>query len=146
MKQVGRTKDELDSAQQALLNAIRLDNRQLIPEVQLHRALMLMDSKEQPNQAEAVSALKSYIVSYERKRVESFRDEGILPPNVDILYDYMRLLGEKAWRAPELAEILKMSGIQNVAAQPQPASIPRVEPASETLSPTKTKGRVRTKQ
>lgn len=139
LKQVGRTKDDLDSAQQFLLTAIRLDNRQSIPEIQLQRALMLMDSKEQPNQAEAVSALKSYITFYQRKRVENFRGEELLPPNVDVLYDYMRILGDKSWRAPDLAEVMR--GIQPPTQQP--ATIARPEPASEVLSPTKTKSRTR---
>lgn len=138
LKQVGRNKEELDNAQQLLLTAVRLDNRQAIPEIQLHRALMLMDSKDQPNQAEAITALKSYITAYERKRVDSIRGDGLVPPNVDILYDYMRILGEKSWRAPELAEILRGS-----TPQPQPASIPKAEPASEVLAPTKVKGRTR---
>src|SRR6185295_16212819 len=60
MKQVGRTKEELEIAQQSLLKAISLDTRNDIPEVQLHRALMLMDSKESSNQAEAITALKTY--------------------------------------------------------------------------------------
>jgi len=147
LKQVGRTKEELDTAQQSLQAAIRLDNWQTIPEVQLHRALMLMESKDQPNQTEAAGALKAYVVAYERKRVESFRDEGLLPPNVDILYDYMRLLGDKNWRAPELAELLRTnSGGQNGASAQQQPAIPRVETPAETLTPTRTKARFRAKQ
>jgi predicted Zn-dependent protease len=147
LKQVGRTKEELDTAEQSLQAAVRLDTRQVIPEIQLHRALMLMDNKDQPNQPEAIAALKSYIIAYERKRIESFRDEGLLPSNVDILYDYMRLLGDKNWRAPELAELLRLnSGSQNASAQQQPASIPTVQTPAETLTPTKTKGRLRPRQ
>jgi predicted Zn-dependent protease len=138
MKQVGRTKEELDNAQQSLLKAISLDIRHDIPEVQLHRALMLMDSKESGNQNEAVAALKAYITAYERKRATSISNEGLLPPNVDVLYGYMRLLGEKTWTAPELAEILKTGNSTGSAPRP-PASIPRVEPASETLTPTSTR-------
>jgi hypothetical protein len=137
MKQVGRTKEELDLAQQSLLRAVNLDTRREIPEVQLHRALMLMDSKDNINQTEAVAALKLYITAYERKRATSISNDGLLPPNVDVLYGYMRLLGDKTWTAPDLAEIMK-SGSSNSSgsiAQP-PASIPRIEPASETLSPT----------
>jgi predicted Zn-dependent protease len=147
LKQVGRTKEELDIAQQSLLRAISLDTRQTIPEIQLHRALLLMDSKEQPNQLEAIAALKGYIVAFERKRVENFRDSDILPPNVDILYDYIRLLGDKTWKAPELAEVLKMSSTSAGIASPQqqPTAIPRLEPASEVLSPTRTKSRSKPK-
>lgn len=146
MKQVGRTKEELDLAQQSLLKAISLDTRHEIPEVQLHRALMLMDSKDGANQAEAIAALKTYITSYERKRATTLSNEGLLPPNVDVLYGYMRLLGDKTWTAPDLAEILKLGagGSSGTTAQ-SPASIPRIEPASQTLSPTRGNSRKPTK-
>ena len=61
LKQVGRTKEELDLANQSLLKAISLDVRHEIPDVQLHRGLLLMDSKDAGNQAEAVAAFKSYV-------------------------------------------------------------------------------------
>jgi predicted Zn-dependent protease len=137
MKQVGRSREELDLAQQSLMKAISLDTRHEIPEVQLHRALMLMDSKDSVNQAEAVAALKIYITAYERKRAANIRTEGILPPNVDVLYGYMRLLGDKSWTAPDLAEIMKSGPGNSVGSSAQPpTSVPRIEPASETLSPT----------
>lgn len=137
MKQVGRTREDLDIAQQSLLKAISLDTRHDIPEVQLHRALMLMDSKESGNQGEAIAALKAYITNYERKRATTISSQELLPPNVDVLYGYMRLLGDKTWTAPELAEILRSgSGNSSGTTSQSPASIPRVEPASQTLSPT----------
>lgn len=140
MKQVGRTKEDLDVAQQSLLKAISLDTRHDIPEVQLHRALILMDSKESGNQNEAVAALKAYITTYERKRATTISNEGLLPPNLDVLYGYMRVLGDKTWKAPELAEILKTgAGNSSGSTSQPPASIPRVEPASETLTPTSTR-------
>jgi predicted Zn-dependent protease len=137
LKQVGRTKEELELAQQSLLKAVALDTRQDIPEVQLHRALLLMDNKEGSNNAEAISALKSYITLYERKRATALENDKFLPTNVDVLYGYMRLLGEKTWRAPELGEILKApptaaSVVTPIIAPTQ--SVPRIEPASETNS------------
>jgi predicted Zn-dependent protease len=140
MKQVGRTKEELDLAQQSLLKAISLDTRRDIPEVQLHRALMLMDSKDSTNQAEAVAALKTYIIAYERKRATTTSNEGLLPHNVDVLYGYMRQLGDTTWTAPDIAEILKSSPGNSGGSIPQPStSTPRLEPASGTLSPTSTR-------
>lgn len=137
MKQVGRTREELDFAQQSLLKAISLDTRHELPEVQLHRALMLMDSKESGNQSEAIAALKAYITAYERKRVSSISNEGILPPNVDVLYGYMRLLGDKTWTAPTLAEIIKTGAANPSGLSSQsPASIPTIQPVSESLTPT----------
>ncbi|HEX8127993.1 MAG TPA: M48 family metalloprotease, partial [Pyrinomonadaceae bacterium] len=100
MKQVGRTKEDLDSAQQMLLTAVRLDTRQNIPEIQLHRAMMLMDGKEPTAQGEAVLALKNYILAYQKKNLDVKFEDNSLPPNVDILYDYLRLLGDKKWTAP----------------------------------------------
>jgi len=136
IKQVGRTKEELDLAQQSLLKAISLDTRHEIPEVQLHRALMLMDSRDGSNQAEAAAALKTYITAYERKRASNISSEGVLPPNVDVLYGYLRLLGDKTWTAPDLAEILKSGSSNSTVSIAQPStSIPKIEPASETLSP-----------
>jgi predicted Zn-dependent protease len=137
MKQVGRTPDELELAQQSLMKAINLDTRREIPEVQLHRALMLMDSKDNTNQAEAVAALKLYITAYERKRATLISNDGLLPPNVDVLYGYMRQLGDKTWTAPDLAEIMKLGPGNSSGSITQPqTSIPRLEPASQTLSPT----------
>lgn len=90
----------MDQAEQLILTAIRLDTRQSIPEIQLHRALLLIESKEPAQQSEAVQSLKQYIVAYQKRRMEARGEDGTLPSNVDILYDYMRLLGDKNWKAP----------------------------------------------
>jgi len=103
LKQVGRTKEELDLAQQLLVKAISLDTRQEIPEVQLHRALMLMDSKDSNTNPEAITALKNYVTAYERKRATTMANLPYAPPNLDVLYGYMRLLGDKTWTAPTIS-------------------------------------------
>ncbi len=100
LKQVGRTKEDLDQAKQLILTAMRLDTRQSIPEIQLHRALLHVESKEPALQSEAIQSLKQYILAYQKKRMDARGEDGTLPPNVDILYDYMRLLGDKNWKAP----------------------------------------------
>jgi predicted Zn-dependent protease len=100
LKQVGRGKEEMEQAEQLILTALRLDTRQNIPEIQLHRALLLIESKEPGQQAEAVQSLKQYILVYQKRRMEMRGEDGTLPSNVDILYDYMRLLGDKNWKAP----------------------------------------------
>lgn len=136
MKQVGRTKEDLDLAQQSLMKAVSLDTRHEIPEVQLHRALMLMDSKDGSTNADAIAALKNYIVAYGQKRQIGSRNYAFVPPNIDVLYSYLRLLGDKTWTAPDFAELLKAS-TANATSAPAPApaaaTSPRVEPASETL-------------
>lgn len=136
LKQVGRTQEELELAQQSLLKAISLDTRHEIPEIQLHRALMLMDSKEAGSNPEAIAALKSYITEYGRKRATRSADQKHLPPNLDVLYGYMRLLGDKTWTAPANFELQNAGTpiISTPVAQPTtPAQTPRIEPASQIL-------------
>jgi hypothetical protein len=103
---------------------------------------MLMDSKDGSTNADAVAALKNYIVAYGQKRETSNRNFKYVPPNIDVLYSYMRLLGDKTWTAPDFDELLKAS-TANATSQPTatPASttIPRVEPASQTVIPVSTR-------
>lgn len=143
MKQVGRTKEELDLAQQSLLKAISLDTRHEIPEIQLHRALMLMDGADTSKNAEAIAALQNYITAYERKRATGRTNQPYLPPNVDVIYGYLRLLGEKTWTAPNVSELQKAGAAGTTAPvlqQPAtPMSLPRTVPASQQLSPTNTR-------
>jgi hypothetical protein len=140
LKQVGRTKEELDLAQAWLLKAIKLDLRHDIPEVQLHRALLLMESKDASTNTDAIASLKNYITAYGRKRATIISNEDLLPPNIDVLYGYMRLLGDQTWTAPNVSEILKAS-LPNPAGPTgqMPAVIPTVRPATEVLSPIKTR-------
>ena len=139
LKQVGRTKEEFDLANQLLLKSISLDLRHEIPDVQLHRALMLMDSKDPGNQAEAIQAFRSYITDYGRKRATNISSEDLVPPNLDVIYGYMRLLGDKTWTAPTVNDIVKATSPgSTVPASQAPATIPKIEPAFQKLSPTNT--------
>ncbi|MEN3326594.1 MAG: hypothetical protein V7638_1401 [Acidobacteriota bacterium] len=136
MKVVGRTKEELDLAQQSLLKAVALDVRHEIPDVQLHRALLLMDTKDANNNAEAIKALKAYITDYGRKHAMIREYNGVLPRNLDVLYGYMSLLGEKTWTAPTLAELLKTdSTTPNTILAPAQSLVPRLQPVTDTRSP-----------
>lgn len=123
LKQVGRTKEELDRAQQYLQKAISLDTRLEIPEVQLHRALMLMDNKDSNTNPEAITALKSYITTYEHKRATTLANQPYVPPNLDVLYGYMRLLGDKTWTAPNISELQK-AGMPRTGVTQAPATVP----------------------
>lgn len=108
LKLVGRTREEKETAQQYLLSAIRLDTRRAIPEVQLQRALLLMGNKESVAQSEAAQAIKDYIISFQSRKADDLLQEANLPPNIDTLYDYLRLLGEGAWKAPT-PELVRVS-------------------------------------
>lgn len=143
MKQVGRTKEELEIAQQSLLKAISLDTRHEIPEIQLHRALMLMDGTDTSKNAEAISALQSYLIAFERKRATGRSNQPYLPSNADVIYGYMRLLGEKTWTAPSIAELQKADTPGMNSPQPQqsatPMSLPRTVPVSTQAPSTRTR-------
>ncbi len=141
MKQVGRTSEELEVAQQWLQKAIKLDVRGDIPEVQLHRALLLMEAKDASHNTDAVAALKNYITAYGRKRATKISNADINPPNLDVLYGYMRLLGDQTWTAPNIIDILRASALipGGPTGQPSSLSLPRIEPAAELLSPVKAK-------
>jgi predicted Zn-dependent protease len=140
LKQVGRTKEELDLANQSLQKAISLDVRHEIPDVQLHRGLLLMDSKDAGNQAEAIAAFKSYVTNYGRKRATIISNEELMPPNLDVIYGYMRLLGEKTWTAPTIGDVIKATSTGPNNPVPQaPVSIQTIAPPSQTLAPPNTK-------
>src|SRR5262249_31073191 len=119
LKLVGRTKEESDAAQQYLLTAIRLDTRKAIPEVQLQRALLLMDSKD-GNRTEAAQAIREYIVAFQNHRIDERRQDGFLPANLDTLYDYLRLMGDRSWKAPA-PELVRVSTAGRTADQGDPA-------------------------
>jgi hypothetical protein len=101
---------------------------------------MLMDGTDTSKNAEAIAALQNYITAYERKRATGRTNQPYLPPNVDVIYGYLRLLGEKTWTAPSALELQKAGAAGTsspVLQQPAtPMSQPRTVPASQQLSPT----------
>jgi len=101
LKLVARTDAEREMARTELVNAIKLDEvRHFLPEAQLQRALMSMDSPDSAKQAEAIQALKDYILTYQERQVRDWKYGASLPANMEILYDYLRLLGDQRWKPP----------------------------------------------
>jgi predicted Zn-dependent protease len=99
LKLVARTDADRNLANEELATAIKLDvDRHFIPEAQLQRALLLIDKPDAASQQEAVQAIKDYVTSYRDARVEAVKYGGALPPNMEILYDYLRVLGEPRWK------------------------------------------------
>ena len=101
LKLVARTDAERETARNELVNAIKLDEvRHFLPEAQLQRALMAMDSPDSAKQAEAIQALKDYVLTFQDRRVQDWKYGASLPANMEILYDYLRLLGDQRWKPP----------------------------------------------
>ncbi len=73
--------------------AIQLDKRRVIAEPYLYRALSMIDTKDSSQMPEIVGNLKDYVAIYQREH------GGVLPPNMDVIYDYMQEAGEMSWTA-----------------------------------------------
>ncbi len=147
LRLIGRTEEEMKSAEQYLKAAVTQDQpRQNMPEVQLQRALLLMEKKDPT----AVQALQDYILEFQRKRVEDAMFGGTIPPNIDTLYDLMRIFGkEMKWEPPRpdmaVPARLGASGvIGNDAGSPHPAAQPARPPEGTSTRPGKIENPVTT--
>jgi predicted Zn-dependent protease len=91
LKLTARTGAEKRRAMEEFVRAIELDRRRVLPEARLHRALALLENNNTSETREVVSMLKDY--------VEIYRSEhgGVLPPNMDVIYDYFQEVGEMNW-------------------------------------------------
>lgn len=94
LKLTARKPAEKSRALAEFVRAIELDKRRTLPEARLYRALVLIDNKDGAQMAEIVTNLKEYVGLYQRTH------GGQLPPNMDVIYDYMQEAGELTWSAP----------------------------------------------
>jgi Zn-dependent protease with chaperone function len=99
LKLTARSASEKSRALAEFVRAIELDKRRVLPEARLHRALALIENKESSQMPEIVSALKEYVGLYQRV------NGGALPPNMDVIYDYMQEAGEMNWSVPKVTNI-----------------------------------------
>lgn len=99
LKLTARSASEKSRALAEFVRAIELDKRHVLPEARLHRALALIENKESSQMPEIVSALKEYVGLYQRV------NGGALPPNMDVIYDYMQEAGEMNWSVPKVTNI-----------------------------------------
>jgi len=93
LKLTARTSQEKLRALGEFAQAIDLDKRRVIAEPHLFRALSMIDSKDSSQMQEIVGGLKDYVAIFQREH------SGGLPPNMDVIYDYMQEAGEMAWTA-----------------------------------------------
>ena len=93
LKLTARTPAEKSRALAEFASAIELDKRRVIPEAFLQRALTLVASRDPAQTREIVGDLKDYVTLYQRQ------NGGQLPPNMDVIYDYMQEAGELNWVA-----------------------------------------------
>ena len=117
LKLTARTSAEKAQAMAEFRRAIDLDQRGVLPEARLQRALALMDGKDPAQMREVVAGLKEYVALYQRE------NSGSLPPNMDVIYDYMQDAGETRWAAAPALNVSTKNidplGVSSVAARPQ---------------------------
>jgi predicted Zn-dependent protease len=93
LKLTARSSQEKLRALGEFAQAIQLDKRRVIAEPYLYRALSMIDTKDSSQTPEIVNGLKDYVAIYQREH------SGALPPNMEVIYDYMQEAGEMAWTA-----------------------------------------------
>ena len=93
LKLTARSASEKSRALNEFVTAIQLDRRRVIAEPHLYRALSMIESKDPAQVKEITESLKQYVAIYQREHV------GKLPPNMDVIYDYMQEAGELGWMA-----------------------------------------------
>ena len=121
LKLTARNAAEKSRALAEFVRAIDLDKRRVLPEARLHRALALIENKEASQMPEIVSALKEYVGLYQRA------NGGALPPNMDVIYDYMQEAGEMNWSAAQVTNI-STRGVEPVNVT-MPGAAPAAAPA-----------------
>jgi predicted Zn-dependent protease len=93
LKLTARSASEKSRALNEFVTAIQLDRRRVIAEPHLYRALSMIENKDPAQIKEVTDSLKQYVSIYQREH------KGELPPNMEVIYDYMQEAGEMAWMA-----------------------------------------------
>ncbi len=129
LKLVGRTDDERRTAEEAFRLAGQHDYRNQNYGSHLHQALFMLQDRSEKQTAmdnkKFSSEVDRYVTNYAKWAVESGQLR-MFPPNLDVIYEYMRLYGDPGWRpkAPELRDILNFSQYYSLAPDIQGARDP----------------------
>lgn len=116
LKLTARNAGEKRAALAEFVKAIELDKRRVISEARLFRALAMMQDKAGV-QAEVVNALKDYVTIYQREYA------GKLPPNMDVIYDYLQEAGDLSWSAAPVGNVQTVQAQANTTAPRTVAAI-----------------------
>jgi Zn-dependent protease with chaperone function len=137
LKLTARTPDDKRRALSEFVKAIELDRRRVLPEAHLHRALAMIESKDPSQTRDIVESLKEYVSLYQRE------NSGTLPPNMDVIYDYLQEAGEMTW-AVRPAMNVSTKNIDplttapgSVARPAEPSAVSNGEPQSQRPRPTR---------
>lgn len=123
LKLTARTSQEKLRALGEFAQAIQLDKRRVIAEPHLYRALSMIDTRDSSQTQEIVNGLKDYVAIYQREH------SGALPPNMEVIYDYMQEAGDTAWTATPAINV-STKGIEPIGA--------KMDMSSRSVVPTET--------
>lgn len=99
LKLTARKPGEKEEAMQMFAKSIELDKRGSNPQSRLYYALSKMSGRTTNNIQEIVGDLKQYVNMYQQT------NGGALPPNMNIIYDYLQEAGETNWSAVPVANV-----------------------------------------
>jgi Zn-dependent protease with chaperone function len=135
LKLTARTPDEKRRALSEFVKAIELDRRRVLPEAHLHRALAMIESRDSSQTRDIVESLKEYVSLYQRE------NGGTLPPNMEVIYDYLQEAGEMTWAARPAMNV-STKNIDPLTTAPgavtrpaEPAPAPAAEPQPQRARP-----------
>ena len=129
LKLTARTSQEKLRALGEFATAIQLDKRRVIAEPYLYRALSMIDAKDSGQMPEIINALKDYVAIYQREH------GGALPPNMEVIYDYMQEAGEVGWVATPAMNV-STKGIEPLGTKMESSTRPVApQPSVENQTP-----------
>lgn len=144
LKLTARTTAEKTRALREFVVAIEQDKRRVLPESHLYRALSMIETKDAGQMRDIVNSLKEYVGLYQREH------SGALPPNMDVIYDYMQDAGEMTWVASPAVNVstknIEPIGVSSSTGSRAPATMTPVNnavtpatapPAPETKKPSR---------
>lgn len=114
LKLTARKPGEKEEALQMFAKAIQLDRRGNIPQSRLYYALTKMSGRTTTNIDEVSSDLKQYVELYQRM------SGGELPPNMNVIYDYLQEAGDPNWSAVPVANVKTVTS--SITSQAPPAA------------------------
>lgn len=127
LKLTARSSQEKLRALGEFAQAIQLDKRRVIAEPHLYRALSMIDTKDSAQTPEIVSGLKDYVAIYQREH------SGALPPNMEVIYDYMQEAGDTGWTATPAINV-STKGIEPIGAKMDTGSRSTVQTESQPVT------------
>lgn len=117
MKLTARKPGERDQALALFAKAIELDKRNANPQARLYYALTKMSGRTTNNIQDTVNVLKEYVAMYQRV------NGGVLPQNMNMIYDFMQEAGEVNWNATAYTNVRTVTTV---------AATPTTQPSNTT--------------